>query len=288
MTTFDRTGFDSPIHLVSLGLAAEKNGHFFASGSAVIIANGLALTARHVVNDFWDFFEPDPSTSAATERTGSHSMLAFQITRDGSSGALWAVHKLWHGPWTDLAVLALTPFSDEAAQARLYTPILRLEPPPVGETVCAFGFHTPRIVTDNNRTTWHVNPFSSEGTVVEVFERQRDSHRLNFPCFRTNARYDGGMSGGPVFDSHGHLCGVICSNLPPSEPGDEHVSYVTSLWPALAIPIDAVMAGHPDVKRPTIYDLALRGYIGTVGLDAVTVARDEAGMVAEIQIRRCA
>jgi hypothetical protein len=51
------------------------------------------------------------------------------------------------------------------------------------------------------------NPYTPTGKVQEVHDERRDSGRLSFPCFRTNARYDPAMSGGPVFAEDGHLCG---------------------------------------------------------------------------------
>jgi hypothetical protein len=63
---------------------------------------------------------------------------------------------------------------------------------------------------------------------------------LQFPCFRTDARFDPGMSGGPVFNnSTGHLCGVICSSMPGTTNDAGHLSYASSLWPVTGTQIDA-------------------------------------------------
>lgn len=80
---------------------------------------------------------------------------------------------------------------------------------------------------------------TSVGTVVEIHDERRDNFSITWPCFRVNARFDGGMSGGPVFNEAGELCGLVCACMPPGEPGGDHVSYVTSLWPMLAIELDA-------------------------------------------------
>ena len=36
---------------------------------------------------------------------------------------------------------------------------------------------------------------------------------LPFPCYHVGARFDAGMSGGPVFDEYGSLCGLVCASL---------------------------------------------------------------------------
>jgi hypothetical protein len=74
---------------------------------------------------------------------------------------------------------------------------------------------------------------------------------LSFPCFQVNARFDHGMSGGPVFDETGCLVGVICASL-PGEDGAEHVSYVAGLAPMLDMSImrpPAKARGDPTHMR---------------------------------------
>ncbi len=70
----------------------------------------------------------------------------------------------------------------------------------------------------------------SIGVVRDIFEMRRDQH-LPFPCYQVSARFDGGMSGGPVFDETGSLCGLVCSNIDSSHLEGEPISYVTTLWP---------------------------------------------------------
>lgn len=58
-----------------------------------------------------------------------------------------------------------------------------------------------------------------------------------------NARFDGGTSGWPIFNDYGQLCGVVCSNLPPTDNNDELVSYATTLWPLMATYINIALDG---------------------------------------------
>ena len=74
-------------------------------------------------------------------------------------------------------------------------------------------------------------PMASVGVVREVFKWQRDYSHLRWPCYQVSARFDGGMSGGPVFDETGCLCGIVCSNVAGSHIDNEPLSYVTTLWP---------------------------------------------------------
>ena len=98
---------------------------------------------------------------------------------------------------------------------------------------------------------WSINPTTSSGIVTQVFEEYRDTSFLHFPCFEIDARFDGGMSGGPVFNSVGHCCGVVCASLPL--PDGEHVSYASTLWPALGntLPFDT-----PNIIYKAPYSVA--------------------------------
>ena len=79
------------------------------------------------------------------------------------------------------------------------------------------------------------------------------------------------MSGGPVFSDRGRVCGIICSSLPPFRDDEEHVSYVATLWPAMAIPIyvDASGAGV-DPPYPLLR-LAQMGIVSAVGYENVAI-----------------
>ena len=46
-----------------------------------------------------------------------------------------------------------------------------------------------------------------------MFRQGRDRLILPTACFETSARFDPGMSGGPVSDEEGAVCGVIASGV---------------------------------------------------------------------------
>ena len=134
-------------------------------------------------------------------------------------------------------------------------------PPAIGTRVAAFGYHSgaASVEEDENLIEWYDRPTSTYGTISQVFEESRDSARLSFPCFEIDARIDGGMSGGPVFNPSGELCGILCSSFPATEAGGPHTSYVATLWPALATPIDMEVEGLPTSTTRTALDLAAHG-----------------------------
>ena len=84
---------------------------------------------------------------------------------------------------------------------------------------------------------------------------------IPFPVFRTNARFDPGMSGGPVFNEYGKLCGLICSNMPPDNPEIDHISYVTLLWPSMGTKVFLKLGNHVLKEKFPVLFLAENKYI---------------------------
>jgi hypothetical protein len=111
------------------------------------------------------------------------------------------------------------------------------------------------------------------GSIVEVYPLRRDSGMLNFPCFRTNARFEPGMSGGPIFNESGSVCGVICSSMPPNEDDPQWLSYGSLIRPAMATQI-----AFSATEHHLLYELAVNGYVATdASLATLSVSINERG-----------
>jgi hypothetical protein len=213
---------------------------------------------------------------------------------------IWEVDEAFVSPLADIALLHLMPYNDAAAEYVLSGSqkqvLLNLFAPPVGERVVGLGFHSSEAKRSKNPDgSNHIDlndkPTATVGEVREIHIERRDTVRLNFPCFRVNARFDGGMSGGPVFNDTGQMCGVICSSMPANEENEEHVSYAASLWPAMGI----LIRGHrgqnypKDITYPLL-DLAREGIIGALGwqrvnLDPFEVPSAPGGIVYGVKYR---
>lgn len=269
------TSLDSPITKVVVPLIAVYGDELYPSGTACIIAPWLAVTARHVVEDQFEHFVGHPPNKADN---AVHETLTYVTPGNGQPAIPFFVSRTWYLEPYDIAVLLLTPASAMNHQHVWDRPRLSLLPPPEGSTVFAFGY--PNSKAENVRgeaSILNLDATTTTGTVLEVHHERRDTFRLPFPCFRTNARFDGAMSGGPVFDANGHVCGLICSNLPPDTPGGEHTSYVASLWPLLAIHIDAPWVRYQAGESYTMYEYAEAGIIDTIGLNHIKLERHATG-----------
>lgn len=284
---FVETGLKSLVTEAAFSLAAWRGDHWRASGSAVSVAARLLITAKHVVTDYFDHLER--STKLRSNARGSFEIVARQMLREGEETALWRARRLWLSPSTDIAFVLVDPASASAASyARWRVPPLQLMPPHVGERVVAFGYQTPvvDVAYDGNLMTvrWDDHPTTSVGEVIEVYHARRDNCFLTFPCFCTNSRFEGGMSGGPVFNDSGEVCGLVCSSVSGGvEEG--HVSFVASLWPAMATFIHVGINGHISDTPVRALELAQAGIINARGWEHVAIIPGDDDSQTRLELR---
>lgn len=202
-------------------------------GTATIIAGHLLLTARHVLDAIVSSTPCVPGHNQI-----NNTLHAFQLL-PGPEYLVWDVIEAWPCPVSDIALLHLgsNPYRSHPEKAFQWRqPRLNAFAPEIGETVAAFGYRKMTVgVSINSRGGRHIElndePMISVGKVKDIYELRRDNVFLPFPCYQVSARFDGGMSGGPVYDETGLLCGLVCSNVHGSHKHGEPISYVTSLWP---------------------------------------------------------
>jgi hypothetical protein len=270
------TPLPSPITEFTLQITSNLEGDdHYASGTGVIVAPYLAFAAKHVLEDHWSRHQGQ--TLPLSDSTGQFSFVLAQLV--GNDLNLWTATRLWTSGLTDIALLRLTPYSAGANDYQFKHLTLDLLPPKVGEHIHAFGYSESVLeATGPKKLSLHQRAATTHGQVMEVHHQPRDKSKMPFPCFRTNARFDGGMSGGPVFNDSGKLCGLICSSYPPFTSDEEHASYAVSLWPAMAIPIDLDRVGHDRGVRYPVFDLIRDNILVTKNADLVEVGQlDESG-----------
>lgn len=270
----------------TLALMSVADGHWFPSGTATIIGPRLAVTAKHMVEDY-------------EERFGRCSVLAANVLEGGTVGALWSVSKCYSSPFTDIALLFLSHVKG-SERAENYDwavcPMMNLAPPEVGSGVWGFGYpnsEVKHLISENEeppsptiRIKWSDRPSITTGTVIEVYFLRRDISRMPFPGFQTNARFEGGMSGGPVFNENGELCGIISSGFVFSEDGGPEATFVSSLWPLMGLQLDIPIQGNESIDTYLLADLANAKYIRTLNLNKVAIERNEDGSVNRVGFRK--
>lgn len=281
---FVDTTLPSPITEFVVQITSNLNGDgHFVSGTGVVVSPHLAITARHVVDDHWRRHEGMAMPDSADSADGHFTLILAQQV--GEELNLWCVTRLWVSQDTDLALLRLSPCSKPAQKYSFRHLVLSVLPPKVGSQIHAFGYADssitvvgPKEVAVNHRAR------STHGEVIEAFPGGRDPVKMPFPCFRTNARFDGGMSGGPILNEAGHLCGLICSTYPPFQENEDHASYGVMLWPIMGMPIDLNRVGHPPDVRYPVFDLVKDKMLIVADADRLQVGQLPASGGASVEL----
>ncbi len=238
---FERQEPTTPLSEVALRLVVNcYTDAAFVIGTATSLCGNLLVTARHVLESACEGNSAGMKSSIEIDQ----HLAAIQVL-PGPEYVLWEIVDGILDPISDIALLRVgtnPARSNPENAAQWCQPRVNPFAPEVGERIAAFGYRKSIVkVSKNSEGGPHIElndePMVSVGAVREIFEMRRDQ-RLPFPCYQVSARFDSGMSGSPVYDETGRLCGLVCSNIDGSHIDGEPVSYVTTLWPLFRLILD--------------------------------------------------
>ena len=266
----------------TLALIAERGNRVDVKGTAVLIAPGCAITAKHVL-DYTDeersLGAPRPSPEA------DHGIRAIPVGLPPDRRVEYRVrHSATPPIETDLALLHLSVVGGEPPGFKWPCLTLDLLPPRLGARIVGFGYRAELLSAQPGKLEIAAPHLRTEGVVSELHLQGRGS-RMPFPCVETTARVDGGMSGGPVFSERGSLLGVWSSSLPASGPDDQHTSYFSLLWPLLAAPVVARLNPADWTIENSLFAAAEAGRLAVENLDRFSATPDERGRIVRIEMR---
>ena len=269
---FERLDPDAPISEFVFRLVVDLYSDApVVVGTATILCRHLLVTAGHILRSrlFLESYRPPDPASSGFNFNFDRSLSAVQVL-PGPKYVAWDVVSAIAHPASDIALLHVSSnprSSDPEGSLRRNAPVVNPFAPRVGECVAAFGYRRGRARASKN-SDGELNIvlddefMSSVGVVREIHEWRRDRVMLPFPCYQVSSRFDAGMSGGPVFDEYGSLCGLVCANVEGSHEGGEPISYVTTLWPLFTLKVDGDRGDdYPRGIRYPAIELARDGQI---------------------------
>lgn len=203
-----------------VSLCSMVDGSTQALGTAFIVLPGLAMTAAHVVAEY-----------EAAGRLENGLLLLIGIF--GADLRAWQVTNIRMPVEGDVALLEVVPRFDHGDQVSVNHVELTARMPKVGEPLLALGLIADQVDfpfdADGEEGSWiSVAGLVATGTVLEFYPRR--DRNLPGPTLRCNFKAPGGMSGGPVFDKDGYVCGIVSASM---EIDGEWESYVSLHWFAL-------------------------------------------------------
>lgn len=253
-------------HCVSLG--ALKGDSFFPSGTGTFIAPYLIVSAKHVITDFWSKF-----TSLPFKNDGEmpFSILAAQFPK-GKPPIVWIVDCVSFNADTDIVYLKVSPYINADRYKFHSFPTIQFNPPKEGSKLICFGYNKTTGTIKNKIIRLRAAASISQGTVTQVFGERLDSSMKPFPVLVTDAKIDGGMSGGPCFNEKGQLCGVNTSGWTFASSDEIPISYVSLIWASVGIKIKATFIKSKQLSLKDeyrIFDLCKAGYVNSLSYDQI-------------------
>ncbi|SNY54414.1 Trypsin-like peptidase domain-containing protein [Arsukibacterium tuosuense] len=240
----------------------------FIHGTAFIIAPGYALTATHVWEDYLKIIEKRKLHETLKPGAKLNFMLMLRIDLPSGDSVHFSIERIQFHLKGDISVLEIIAQEGFDWSILAPYPTLRLNPPHVNESIYAYGFPNSSVeIEADGRKGFHVWTHLSAGTVNEVHETHRDKILLKFPCYQVDALLLGGMSGGPITDSQGNICGVIASSHTLEIIGDESpIGYASTLWPILGVCLEQPL-GKKKYQYPRLIRLFRTKVIKSIDID---------------------
>ncbi|MGA1859173.1 serine protease [Azospirillum sp. 11R-A] len=269
----DRDFVDLGFHETQTGvlpLVHVKNGVIRPLGTCFSITNdGLCMTARHVIEE--GVQAPDGISYKDLDEKEDGYFGALYISSeehpenpDHILGGFLPMDKVYFCNGLDIALFKLKLPVNELTGEMLRFPLhqLRLSLPGVGEPFFSLGYRTmdwQKGMVENGYDVSHKYS-ASRGQVEELHAGGRDRSMLPYPCFRTSARLDGGMSGGPLVDNFGRVFGVVCSSFGTASD-DGYISYASLIGPAMAMTLEVADEVGGEVRKAFLWELVEGGAI---------------------------
>lgn len=120
----------------------------------------------------------------------------------------------------------------------------------------------PNALTTHEGTIGSVRIFPKlySGKILEEHREGRDRIMLPGPCYRTDLGIEGGTSGGPVFDSNGHVFAINSTGIDGTE-----IAYVSHIQSIGGLPINQYQLENGEIlENVTCASLIQKGHIVTV------------------------
>ena len=257
---------DIPLSLLNASIVpvvVYGNSYFEYIGTAFNISpDGVFITASHVADEALQKWKAHAGSQIAVVMVIHDEIAPGTQDMLGGPISVVAVVKYEH-PGCDLALLRAGIENVDTGEPLTF-PCLPIGSkfPKNGDKILGLGYPKPSLTVDEDSkesmiVTLDQKLHFATGNVSDVFETGRDVVMMPGPGFQTEAVFEGGMSGGPVLNTEGFVCGVISFSLRPDDYYPKYTSYAA---PALAVfPISL----SDGTRSMTVYEMAQAGLVGT-------------------------
>lgn len=271
----------SPLQLAIMPVVGWDGRRLIPFGTCFsMTSTGVVLTAWHVIEDFVEEYGGATHEGEAGLYVIYESDQPISLASQTVIGGPIPVVSYANSGQNDICLLKLA--LPRRPQIRLPPIAVHVGRPVPGAGCSAIGYPLMSLEGDVLRREANLERVTdvvyerrvavSRGRVEEIHDERRD-RMMDFPCFMTTARFDPGMSGGPVVTDDGQVCGIVCSDfqLAEAESGVGPISYASLLAPVLELEV------AQSTGSATVTELAARGAIAVTGHEDLDVRAADDG-----------
>ena len=279
-------------------LLVDKDGQLTPLGTAFCFSRlGFVATAEHIIRDAFRYHWRGDALRLMDQLPKSYGLndIGLSVFHHHKSGEnsytvyIWPVENIQGAQPTDV-VYGFPKFQNRFP----FLPLpISFEVPRIGSRVICVGysdtcFPDGGIPSDDIRcghSNWvkaYRNSFrATEGRVTRIFTQRFAAGFIKGPCFAIDVEVEHGMSGGPVFNQAGYVCGVVSAGA--SNFFNSPASIVSLLYPTLLTGIKFGVSMGPVRLSGTqpLLTLIDRGAVLTDGSEILVTFRP-AGREVEI------
>lgn len=226
----------------------------------IFSVQNIVLTAKHVVTDPVIQVRDDPDRGVVDDPNMELVAIWFSNPRVSPVKYYFRdISRLWVHPTADLALGKLTTLRHKVTGEMLTdkVPAVDFSLPQPGQMISTFAYPDIRgqSAIDVIRRA-HLTTNGRAGRVSKIYPKHRDSTFLPAPCCEAYLDVRGGMSGGPVFNEKGLLCGINATGVDGSGGGPPIAHF--SLLPPL---LDMRLPSDGEGVTYSIRKLIERGFL---------------------------
>lgn len=237
----------------------------------VIMENGLIMTAKHVIEDFCKEKVQKRDGSGYYKSVWLYGMfISDEMNNDEAWSNVWwprSIIKVSFNETLDIALCWLQ-WMYKNNEPFLFKAITRLHlwAPKIGSNIAGFWYHSSKgsftweLYENKTVVSYSQETVITEWIIEDIIWKQ---WFRNFPHFQTNARFEPGMSWGPVFTENWSVCGVICSSVKGMTDETWYISYVSLLWPSAMLTTTTSFSEWWKEEDVSIFELIKKWFIHT-------------------------
>lgn len=205
--------------LLAVVFLREQRQEFL--GSAVMVAPGIAIAAKHVFEDQ----KPDLFAS---------NSLFVLCGPQKETLEFWMPYSVTEIDGTDLLLISMDIASPIKSEHTIHGFRLSTRTPQIGEMLSVVGFRPSKLEFEHELgkpSHFGGSAYCGIGRVTAVYPDGRDRLMLPWPVFEIDCPSHGAMSGGAILDNTGSLIGILSTSF--SMEDSTGPSYGSFLWSAL-------------------------------------------------------